>query len=409
MKVLHMVGGDLRGGAARGAYWLHQGLLALGVESRVLTNSRETFGDPTVFSVTRTAKGRLTNSIRARLDQLPVALYTNRKTDIFSCGFIGYNFLDHECYKWADVINLHWVNGGFVRVEDLRNVKKPMIWTLRDLWPMTGGCHIPMECVGYTSGCGSCPQLGSKDLYDLSSRIVDRKQRQYPSNIHVVGISRWITECALSSYLFRNRRCSTIPNNVNCNDFFQVSNERARSAFKLPTHKKVILAGAQKGNLVWKGLDHLISAIGQLDRTDCVLVLFGDIDPARLTGIRMPYLLLGTLTTNEQLRLAYSASDVFVSPSLMESFGKTIAEAMACGTPAVCFDSTGPRDIVVHGITGYKAVPYDTTDLARGIEWVLDQQNRNEMSAAARRHVEENFDTPVVAQMYIRLYQDVLA
>ena len=78
---------------------------------------------------------------------------------------------------------------------------------------------------------------------------------------------------------------------------------------------------------------------------------------------------MGFLHDTISLRLAYSASDVFVAPSLMDAFGKTLAESMSCGTPAVCFDATGPKDIVDHKLNGYKAFPFDTSDLTAGINW----------------------------------------
>ena len=69
MKVLHLIAGDLRGGAARGAYWLHQALLGLDVNSLVLTNSKDTFGDDKVISLVNTKLGKIANLVRSQLDQ----------------------------------------------------------------------------------------------------------------------------------------------------------------------------------------------------------------------------------------------------------------------------------------------------------------------------------------------------
>ena len=67
MKVLHIVGGELTGGAARGAYWLHEGLLSLGVDSKILSNTEETFGDNSVSSISATRKEKICNFIRFRI------------------------------------------------------------------------------------------------------------------------------------------------------------------------------------------------------------------------------------------------------------------------------------------------------------------------------------------------------
>jgi glycosyltransferase involved in cell wall biosynthesis len=110
------------------------------------------------------------------------------------------------------------------------------------------------------------------------------------------------------------------------------------------------------------------------------------------------------------LRQAYSAADVFVAPSRAEAFGKTLAEAMSCGTPVVCFDATGPRDIVEHKRDGYKAVPFEPSDLARGIRWVLGQtpEAYTQLCRHARERAQRCFDSRVVAQQYAIVYRDLL-
>ena len=93
----------------------------------------------------------------------------------------------------------------------------------------------------------------------------------------------------------------------------------------------------------------------------------------------------------------------------MESFGKTLAEAMACGTPVVCFNATGPMDIVEHKITGYKARPYDPVDLARGIRWALEllDDESGVVRAQSRKRVKLLFDSSVIAKQYISLYESL--
>src|SRR6056297_3508842 len=114
LKVLHLIGGDMNSGAAKGAYLLHKGLIENGVQSKILTNSEDTLNDPLIYSVTQNKFGKITNYLRRNLDKFPLYLYKNRQNLIFSCGFFGYNFIKHPLYKWADIIHLHWINAGFV-------------------------------------------------------------------------------------------------------------------------------------------------------------------------------------------------------------------------------------------------------------------------------------------------------
>ena len=86
-----------------------------------------------------------------------------------------------------------------------------------------------------------------------------------------------------------------------------------------------------------------------------------------------------------------------------------MVEAMACGTPVVAFDATGPKDIVEHKRTGYLAQPFDAEDLAKGIAWVIEDEARwQALSHQARQKVEDEFAIESVAQRYAELYKEVL-
>ncbi len=192
MKILHLVAGELNGGAARGAYWLHKALRDLGVDSTILTNARDNLGDDSVISLAESTLGRLKFSVLSRLGRLPLKLYRKRKALIFSTGLDGVDLTRHSAYQSADLVHLHWIN-GLMSLRSLRNLKKPMVWTLRDMWPATGGCHYSMECERYVEGCGKCPQLGSTRERDLTRRVVRYKRASIPEDVQVIGISRWIS------------------------------------------------------------------------------------------------------------------------------------------------------------------------------------------------------------------------
>lgn len=407
MNILHVIGGDLSGGAARGAYWLHQGLLAHGVDSHVLTSSKETYGDKTVTTVSADKKGQLATIIRAQLDAGLLRMYRNRQRVIFSTGLLGYDFSRTKIYKQADIVHLHWICGGMVNMGHLAKIKKPMIWTMRDMWPMTGGCHYSMGCMGYMSGCGSCPQLRSTRQKDLSRLVFWRKKRHLPPNMKLVGISHWLSDCARQSALFQDFDVRTIHNNFSSQEFFPIDKSVARQMLGVPANKPIVLAGAQDMRSFYKGFDIFLQAEQSLD-ADVMLLFFGKLDQTATNSLKHDFISLGFLHDSISLRLAYSAADLFVAPSKMDAFGKTLAEAMACGTPVVCFDATGPREIVDHQVNGYKAESFDPRELSKGIDWVLNYPEPEKLSKAAREKVIREFDSHVVAGRYVQLYEEVL-
>jgi glycosyltransferase involved in cell wall biosynthesis len=409
MKILHLVAGSLGGGAARGAYWLHQAQRELGIDSTILTNAKDNLGDASVISLAQTPLKKLMFALLPRLGILPVKLYRKRKPVIFNTGFEGVDFTKHPAYKAADIVHLHWIN-GLVSMRTLRKVGKPIVWTMRDMWPLTGGCHYSIDCERYSIGCGQCPQLNSQRVHDLSRLIVANKRASFPKHLRAIGISHWLSECATKSFVFEGLEVETISNNVNTSDFFPIKKSTARNAIGVKSDKKLILVGAQNISDFYKGFRLFVEALKFLNTEPLHFLFFGKASDAELSQLNVEYTNLGFLSDTLSLRLAYSAANVFVAPSRMDAFGKTLAEAMACGTPVVCFDATGPKDIVEHKTTGYKAEPFEPESLAMGIQWVLDcsPDDYARLCTCARDRVASHFDSRVIAKQYLALYQRLL-
>ena len=409
MKVLHLVAGELNRGAARGAYWLHHALRDLGVDSTILTNAKDDLGDESVISLANSTAGKLKFAILHRIGLMPLKAYRNKQPLAFNTGFGGIDFTRHPAYASADLVHLHWVN-GLVRTRALRNVKKPLVWTLRDMWPLTGGCHHALECDRFTRACGRCPQLGSSRERDLTRFVLRRKRASLPERIRLVGMSHWLSDCARRSALFRGAEVSTIGNNVDTQMFSPLPMKVAREALGLDQDKKIVLLGALDVASAYKGLDLFLEALESHRDSDIHILIFGKSSGEIPASLGMTSTSIGFLSDTISLRLAYSAADVFVAPSRAESFGKTLVEAMSCGTPVVCFDATGPKDIVEHRVSGYRARPFDPLDLAHGIRWVLDQppDTYQGLCLNARERVLRCFDSKVIARQYKALYGEML-
>ncbi len=408
MNILHIISGDLHGGAAKGAYWLHQGLLERGVDSKVLTNALDSLGDPSVSSINSTSWQRFKNGIIHQVDKSFLSFYPHREKQIFSSALVGYNFLSHPSYQRADIIHLHWINGGMVNVKHLSKITKPIVWTLRDMWPMTGGCHYSLTCDRYKTGCGKCVQLKSTNEHDLSRINFNRKQKFLPRECVYVGISPWLTDTAKKSKLLKDRDVRMIFNNVSSKEFFPLDKPLARTVLQIDTPKKIILAGAQKITDPYKGFDRFLEAVSLLNPSEYFLAFFGRISGEAAAKTGLEYKSFGFVHDTVTLRLLYSAADIFVAPSLMDAFGKTLVESMACGTPVVCFDATGPKDIVDHKQNGYKAVSYDPEDLKRGIEWVTHSDDYDQLVKKAREKAIRFFDSKLIAEQYHQLYLEIL-
>ncbi|MEM9163611.1 MAG: glycosyltransferase family 4 protein [Cyanobacteria bacterium P01_F01_bin.4] len=415
MKVLHLSTSDYNGGAARGAYWMHKALQQAGVDSYMLVAEKSTDDPSVIGSQGITGSQKILNGVRQTVEYWPLRRYKQKKAGFFSPAIFPSKLVDQVRAINPDIINLHWVSMGLLRPEYLQQFNKPIVWTLRDMWSFTGGCHYAGECDRYQQQCGCCPLLGSRRDKDLSRQLWQRKHKSWQTlPLTLAPISQWLADCARQSALFKTKHIEVIHNAVDTAQYYPIDKKVARDILNLPQDKKLILFGAISPTAdARKGFTYLASALRTLsqqsdgqDRLEAVI--FGTDQPAQSLNLGLKTTFLGRLHDNTMLTLAYSAADVMVVPSVQEAFGKTSIEAMACGTPVVSFDSTGLKDSVIHHETGYRAQCFSSDDLAKGILWVLEDLKRWQLlSNQARRWVEQAFAFPVQAKTYLKLYQTI--
>ena len=412
MKILHLSTFDSRRGAARAAYRIHQGLQKVGVDSRMLVQSKHGSDRTVVVPATRLEKG--ISSVRPYLGSLLTRLYRNRQESLYSPAFLPDRLNSRVASLDPDVVHLHWVTAGFLRIETLKRLQRPLIWTLHDMWAFTGGCHVDSGCGRYKASCGMCPILASSKEYDLSRWVWQRKHRAWQRlDLTVVTPSRWLAGCARASSLFKGVRVEVIPHGLDLARFKPSDQRIARDLLSLPQDKKLILWGSEaKVSVKVKGFHLLKPSLRELakagwgSRTE--LVVFGASEPIDPPDFSVEAHYLGRLQDDVALALLYAAGDVLVVPSPQENFPQVASEAMACGLPVVAFGATGLPDIVEHQQNGYLAEPFAPESLARGIAWVLEDRGRwQSLSCRARQKAESEFALPIMAQRYADLYEEV--
>jgi len=203
-----------------------------------------------------------------------------------------------------------------------------------------------------------------------------------------------------------------IHNGVDVATFYPRDRLAARERLGLPLGVPIVLFGAH--NFVTdqkKGFDLFRQAVARQTEKQWHCVLYGNSTrevPSQ--GMEGRVTALGIVKDDNEMAAIYSCADVFVAPSREEGFGKTLVESMACGTPVVAFNATGPRDIVLHRETGYLAKPFEPAELAAGIAWVIEESRSSEtLRANARRRAVTHFAIETVAARYMDLYSEILS
>jgi glycosyltransferase involved in cell wall biosynthesis len=358
---------------------------------------------------------RLQAMLAPYIDRIPLKLRLARAGSMWSNEWFPNPVAERANRLDADLLNLHWVGGGFVPISLPARTRMPVVWTLHDMWPFTGGCHYDGECGHYRDRCGQCPVLSSTRQRDLSRVTWQRKSRAWGgAEFAVVAPSRWLAGCARESSLFCARRIEIIPNGLPLDRYRPLPKATARDLLGLPQDRRLIAFGAvaSTGD-PRKGYDLLVDALGRVaarSGAQAGLVVFGASAPADTREFDLPSWFLGHLHDDISLALVYSAADLFVAPSRQENLPNTVLEAAACGLPTVAFAIGGLPDIIEPGRTGYLAAPFDIDELAHGIQLLVESPELStEWGARARARAETEFSLDTQAARYRALYEDLLS
>ena len=409
MKVLQ-VNTSAEYGAGIAALRLNQGLRSLGVESTMLVNKQSRSNQ---YVVTPTSNyDKLLARVAPLLERIPGKF--GKKSGRLSASWVPDTLLRRINRLSPDILNLHWVNDGLMRVETLPKLRQPVVWTLHDMWPFSGGEHYVGDSDRYREGYSTDNRPAGETGLDINRWVWKRKRKSWSSvnNMVIAAPSRWMANCARESVLFRDYRIEVLPNGIDHERYHPVDHAVARNILGLPESKKLILFG---GVLATgderKGFHLLIEALEKLESQTSTgeyeLVVFGS--PSGDSPLSMKTHYLGRLQDDISLALVYAAADVFVAPSLEDNLPNTVMESLSCGTPVVAFDIGGMPDMVTHMTNGYLAPGFDTSELAKGLSWVMeDRQRWKNLSQEARHTVVQSFTLQRSASRYIDLYEEIL-
>lgn len=386
---------DSRGGASVVAVRLMHALRRAGHNASMLVTHKST-DDP--CSVRAGAK----LAVRSAFIKEHLRIFCGNsftRDDLFKVSLCsdGIGLDRHPLVREADAVILNWVNQGMMSLKEISRIAaaKPVIWTMHDMWNLSGICHHAGTCTAYRTACGNCPLLhGAASPRDLSHRTWTRKKALYDeAHIRFVAVSSWLAGKCAESSLLGGREVDVIPNAFPVEEFY--------CGDKNATGKKIILMGAARLDDPVKGLPLAIEALNKLDRDDFKAVFFGAVrDSHAFDSLRCDYSLIGPVNDKDAVRRLYAGASVVLSSSLYETLPGTLIEGQAAGCTPVCFDSGGQRDIIDSRDTGILVSPYDTDALARALSEALDRPCDPD---TLRRSVSEKFSADAVAARYIEL------
>lgn len=409
MKILILSTSDLNGGAPRAAFRLNNALREAGVDSKMLVLEKQS-DEPSVLCLPKWLF--YAQRIFMVLEQKLLSRYRLRSKALFSPNRLGWSVVKYINLQKADVVHLHWICFNFITIKQISCIKAPIVWSLHDMWPFTGGCHYSEGCEGYKSSCGSCRVLGSVKRRDVSNRVLVYKAKHFARKpMTIVGLSSWMADCAKQSTMFSSARVVHLLNPLDERVYRPVDRDVVKDLFSLSQGKKYILFGAmnaasdpRKGySYLMKALEHLACMV---DTRQTELLVLGSSRPDSFVSPFTAHF-LGRLQDDISLVALYNAADVAVVPSIEENLSNMITESLSCGTPVVAFSIGGNGDLIHHEQNGYLAKPFDPDDLAKGLAYCLDSAH-SILRENARTGALHTTAKGVCADRYIELYKTLL-
>jgi glycosyltransferase involved in cell wall biosynthesis len=284
--------------------------------------------------------------------------------------------------------------------------KFPTIQVLHDLWPLTGRCAYPGDCTAYFTGCDEkCPTRNEYPIIPAGSIRTswEDKYRALTSSAPpiIAGVSHFTEEFARSRFAGAASAPPIISFRYGLDTTIFKPRDRAtcREMLSLPADKFIILFSANHLSEKRKGLHYLLEALARLNLPDILAVCIGHFDPSKSDQSQIPngksqvaFRSMGYINDPYSLSTLYSACDLFVGPSQIETFGQVFIEAAACGTPSVAFRTGGVPEALCDGISGILAGAVDAPSLAAAIDRLYRSPAlRQDLSRYGRVWIENEF------------------
>lgn len=308
-----------------------------------------------------------------------------------------------------DVVHLNNPHDSFLGIRDIRRIREvcPMVWTLHDFWAMTGHCAVPFGCKGgWKEACRNCSHL---EYYPRLRRDVSQKLYKYKKEmltgmeIQFTTPSDWLASQVRQSFL-RKEALEVVHNSLDTAQWKAWDKESLRKTYQLSTEKLILAFVAADLSTASKGIPYLVEALQKLDPEKYLLLIAGGCSRELREKLRNYEIReFGYIREQEKMNEFYALADVLVNPSLYETFGLVNLEAMASGTPVVCFDTCAMPEVVSD--KGWLVEMENSGTLAKRLEELeQDRALLQEYSRACPDYVVENFEQRDMLDAYEKIY-----
>lgn len=404
MKIVQINGVYQYASTGRTTYEMHHYFLEHGINSYVFYGNKAMILDDNVYPIGNIVDHKVHALLSRLVGKQGYFSHKATKTLIESLSRIS-----------PDVVILRVLHGNYINLpmllQFLASKDIASVIVLHDCWYFTGHCNYysSVDCFKWKKECHQCPRLhdgggNNSWFFDTSSKVFRDKMRNFSliNKLAVIGVSNWITEEASVAPVFSKVKIiRRIYNWIDTSIFYQNKDNNIRTRLDINVDDFVVL-GVASGWKGHKGLNEFIEIA--VKNSDCRVVLVGKMDME--VSLPTNLLAVGSIENTRELAKYYNMADVFISPSKQETFGKVIAEALACGTPCIVNNTTAMPELVADGC-GYVVDNNNVDDYCRYIRMVKDKK-KSSFSKNCINKAHTSFNRNNNIEQYLRLFDELI-
>lgn len=314
-----------------------------------------------------------------------------------------------------DIVHFHNLRGNYIGLTDLKAIRRfcpKIVITMHDMWLLTGCCPYGMNCNEWENNkrCVNCH--GNEWMKKGTSRarmyLKCKAESISKMGYDFVSPSEWLIEHCMHSYL-KCEKVHLIPNGVDTDSFHVLNKQTVRQKYNIPNNKRILLFSAHNADSPYKGLKYLLSALEQLENNEkYYLLIIGDTEGLQF-DTQIEILKLGYVKSEHTMNELYCAADLFILPSMADTFPLVSLEAMASGTPVLAFRTGGIAEAVEEEV-GWCVRAGDSVELKNQIEYIFNNpQLLDYKTGKCREYIENNFSETIMLNKYKQLYDEIMS
>lgn len=280
--------------------------------------------------------------------------------------------------KWnIDTVFVVCIHGYYINEERLyqfiadRDIR--LVHIMIDEYAFTGKCAYRDGCERYLNGCGRCPHkkdYPSSIFLDGSISVFNTKKTAYSKLKNAVFVGpQFVVEQAQKSPLFQNIKTEILDEAIDMEVFCPRDINDLRNSLGISPNKKIIVSVVPyygEGN-DRKGGRYFIELARRFDQDDRFIFVHVGYHNKNEEKLPSNFIPVGFINDLNLLAKYFSLGDLFVFPSLLDTMPNACLDALSCGTPLLCFNSSG-MPYIANDDVGTFVEPKDVNALAEVVK-----------------------------------------